>query len=106
MIEFISLQLLPWISINSSPVTVQTQDPWVTFAIQFFAVLAGGVIAYLIGNHQQEKAFAQQAEINRENQREAIRLQRESFDRENEIKNPTLKGGVCYGPHSPAILVS
>jgi hypothetical protein len=24
----------------------------------------------------------------------------------DKIKNPTLKGGVCYGPHSPAILVS
>jgi hypothetical protein len=51
------------IPINSSAVIVQTDDPWMTGLIQFAAGLAGGLIAYAIGNHQQKKEFARQAEI-------------------------------------------
>ncbi len=46
MIEFIYLQLMPWISINTSPVTVQTQDPWTMFFVQASSIAVGGIIAF------------------------------------------------------------
>jgi len=69
MIELISLQLLPWISISSSPVTVQTQDPSVMLAIQILAVFVGGVIALIANYFLQMHSFNVQRKAKQEDRR-------------------------------------
>lgn len=75
MNEFICLQLLPWISINSSPVTVQTQDPWLTGTIQFFAVLFGALTAGYISYRLQKQSFDKQDQRDQMNRREAAYME-------------------------------
>lgn len=70
MIELICLQLLPWISINASPVTVQTQDPRMMGFIQFLAVFLGSLFAFVVGYILQESSFDKQNQTYRRNQRE------------------------------------
>jgi hypothetical protein len=55
------------VPINSSTVTVQTQDPWMMFLSQILAVIVGGIIVFLANYALQMHSFSIQNETNQMN---------------------------------------
>lgn len=71
MIGTIGLVAGTIIRLNDSTVIVQTQDPWMTFFSQIFAVFIGGIIALIANYVLQMRAFDVQGKAALMNQRMA-----------------------------------
>lgn len=69
MIGPICLATEPLIPLNNATFILQTPDPWTTFFIQMFAVIAGGIIALMANYALQKQRFKAENETNRNNRR-------------------------------------